>query len=218
MDLIHRKAHQSALFFHVHASLPTVKLVNYALVVALNINILLSRSYNQNPTHVILDYIKNEKGMSLAFASVLVTTALGGLVTLGFALIIFTRSVTEIPLVIQAIDQEVKLAAKHPGTKSFFTLWGSNIFALIGTSCFIALHYLNFKVNYIIYATLFLTFNVPLILRTLRDSIFDCQKPITPFRRKYAIIYDASLRRSFLRNHIVLILFCLLVSFLDIYL
>jgi hypothetical protein len=141
---------------------------------------------------------------------VIVTTALGGLVTLGYALIIFTRSVTEIPLVIQAIDLKIASTTERQKKKGFWEIWASNFFALVATIGFISLHLLNFQFAIGLYLFMFITLNIPLLLMTLRENIFEW-KPISPYQRKYAIVYDLVLRRSFIRNHVVLALFCFLV-------
>mmetsp|Transcript_26128 Transcript_26128/g.33949 ORF Transcript_26128/g.33949 Transcript_26128/m.33949 type:complete len:89 (+) Transcript_26128:1011-1277(+) len=57
MDLIYSKAKQSDIFLRIHSSLPSFKLANYALVVALNINILLSKSSGTSdiPSDIIME-------------------------------------------------------------------------------------------------------------------------------------------------------------------
>eukprot|EP00615_Pteridomonas_danica_P000262 CAMPEP_0114358040 /NCGR_PEP_ID=MMETSP0101-20121206/22031_1 /TAXON_ID=38822 ORGANISM="Pteridomonas danica, Strain PT" /NCGR_SAMPLE_ID=MMETSP0101 /ASSEMBLY_ACC=CAM_ASM_000211 /LENGTH=1066 /DNA_ID=CAMNT_0001501009 /DNA_START=3077 /DNA_END=6274 /DNA_ORIENTATION=+ len=107
MDLIYRKAEQSPIYLFLHSSLPSFKVANYGLVVALNANILLSDASLTSPSKAFTNHLSGADVMNtFELVSMLVTTCLGALVTLGYGLIIFTMSVTEIPLVIQNVDEE----------------------------------------------------------------------------------------------------------------
>jgi hypothetical protein len=145
--------------------------------------------------------------------SVLATTILGCLITIGYALIIFTNSVTEIPLVIQQVDDEALAAtmnSDHVYQSTTWQIWGVFIYGLISASGFIGFHVINFKANVLLYLFVFFGLNVPIGLKAFR--VVAKERPISSsFRRKFAIVYDLLIVRNFLRNHVILTLFCFLV-------
>jgi hypothetical protein len=140
-----------------------------------------------------------------------VTSVLGFLVTLGYALIIFTNSVTEVPLVIQQVDDEIKsMKSKSAVRKSWWEIWGSSVYALVCACGFISFHVINFHPAITLYIFVFFILNFPLALRAFRK--YASENPGTKFRRNYAIVYDLLIVRTFLRNHLVLTLFCFMVK------
>jgi hypothetical protein len=213
MHIIFAKAETSKAYRLLYNNLRYFKLANYGLVFALNMNILLSPASIGSPSVVIAHELSGEShkdnGISrLEIYSVMVTTALGALVTIGYAVIISTLSVTEIPLLIQELDE----AAKHqePLTRNDILLfWAPSLFGFCATLLFVFLHLLNNGPAPALYVALFIIFNVPLGLRAYRKTIGIA--PQTKFLRYFAITYDVLFKRSFMRNHLILSLCCFLV-------
>lgn len=165
-----------------------------------------------------------------------VTTGLGALVTMGYGLIIFTNSVTELPLVIQEVDDEIRASLANTSSsykKTKWEIWGSSVYALLSALGFISFHVINFDPAITLYIFVFLILNVPLGLRAFRiyvsenhtdcyfsslsskssSKVFHSTSRSARWKRNYAIVYDILIIRSFLRNHLILTLFCFLVSF-----
>lgn len=156
---------------------------------------------------------------------------------MGYGLIIYTNSVTEIPLVIQQVDDEVLTAKNyllsisggssisssgeaggitgsrtvggHEKFSSNWEIWSSSVYALVSALGFIGFHCIHFEPNYPLYVIVFLILNVPLGLRAFRSVCRE--RPNSQIRRKYSIVYDLIIIRSFLRNHVILIIFVFLV-------
>jgi hypothetical protein len=64
MDLVYTKAEQSPVFMFLHQSLPSFKVANYGLVVALNANILLGKSSLGSPSATIMDNLSGRSSIS----------------------------------------------------------------------------------------------------------------------------------------------------------
>jgi hypothetical protein len=223
MDLIYAKAEQSTVYRRLHKHLPAFKFANYGLVMALNLNILLSPATSRNPSTSIIEAMSGDADDHLELTSVIVTSALGLLVTIGYGVIIATLAVTELPLLIQELDENAKDIAEEgieveDSSDELINHWLNPMFGLSATIIFIALHMLNIQPNLenglALYLSLIFFINIPLILKAFRSTIGDC--PSTPNRRRFAIVYDLLIKRSFLRNHLLLALCCFLGYFVDV--
>lgn len=109
MELIYHEAEQSKVYRVVHKHLPMVKLANYGLVFALNLNLLLSPASLRTPVLALFEDIDGTNPLSSnERLSLFFTTVLGALVTIGYGLIIANLAVTEVPLLIQELDEEIR--------------------------------------------------------------------------------------------------------------
>jgi hypothetical protein len=221
MDIIFAKAEKSVAYRLLYNNLRYFKLANYGLVFALNLNILLSPASLGSPSAIIAREISGKSGNGdspitrLEIYSVIVTTALGAIVTVGYAVIISTLSVTEIPLLIQELDE----AAKHQQVLSrndILLFWTPSLFGFCATLLFVFLHLLNNRPAPALYIAIIIILNVPLGLRAYRKTIGIA--PQTKFLRYFAITYDVLFKRSFMRNHLILSVCCFLVrvSYLNV--
>jgi hypothetical protein len=64
MNLIYNKAESSPLFLRLHTSLPSLKMANYGMIVALNTNILLAPAHLRSPEQVIVENLVGDEPIS----------------------------------------------------------------------------------------------------------------------------------------------------------
>jgi len=90
----------------------------------------------------------------------------------------------------------------------------------VATLLFCVLHYINFDVDFsnsehiALYAFVILGVNVPAVLGAQRAYIGEA--PESARERQYAIVYDCISKRSFFRNHVVLIACAVLGYFVNV--
>ena len=88
--------------------------------------------------------------------------------------------------------------------------WGLPAYGLLFGSALIILHFVNYRVAENRAQFLFLLAVIPpLALGSLRANL---NPPSNPWERTYAIVFDCLVKKSFLRNHVVLTLCILMVS------
>jgi hypothetical protein len=273
MELIYKMAEQSKVYRFMHNYLPMVKLANYGLVFALNLNLLLSPASLQTPFTALSDDMNGSHPLSTnERLSLFFTTVLALLCAIGYGCISANLAETEVPLLIQELDQEIldsteeavvainaSLDAAHAakvekagisgdsratttttriarvratvpqinGTKTSLLAdeggppvkrdpkaWLPLINGLLLAMLFCMLHTFNFKPNYSLYATVVLAVVVPLTFSSARSYMGP--RPANRRERALAIAFDCVVRRSFLRNYLVLIMCCFLGFFVNV--
>jgi hypothetical protein len=219
MDIIFERADKSFWYKFLFDNLSDIKLMNYGLVVILNLNILLSTAILESPYSVINDLIQgHDSHLSKSEQdSLLITSILGFIIAVGYVVIIATLAVTEIPLLVQQLDAaHEENGGEYPSFGELIKIWTPSVFGLCVSLIFIGLHSLNSSVSsYYLYGFIVFLFNVPLSLRASRQSIGE-NLSFKPFRY-FAIIYDALNERVFLKHHIFLTSSCVLVMCVMIY-
>jgi hypothetical protein len=109
MEIIYREAEQSKVYRILHKHLPMVKLANYGLVFALNLNLLLSPASLGAPAIALVEHIDGTHHLnSNERLSLFFTMITGVLCTIGYGLIITNLAVTELPLLIQELDDGIR--------------------------------------------------------------------------------------------------------------
>lgn len=196
----------------------------YALVVLLNINVMMvtfdrSSGHGYNSLFVTALSPPGDKAVSVAFTVLLVLALVAG-----YSVLIVYHGVTEIPILIKRTDERTAgdLSPESPIKPdnyrdwSAFSVWGA---ALGFNLLFIFMHATNYggggqqggassaDENQANRLYLFLLFGIsfPWTLSCVRNWIV---VPHTPASRRYVLVFDAIVRRSFLRNNAVLIGLC----------
>eukprot|EP00613_Pedinella_sp_CCMP2098_P026412 CAMPEP_0171704950 /NCGR_PEP_ID=MMETSP0991-20121206/12929_1 /TAXON_ID=483369 /ORGANISM="non described non described, Strain CCMP2098" /LENGTH=1839 /DNA_ID=CAMNT_0012294447 /DNA_START=377 /DNA_END=5898 /DNA_ORIENTATION=- len=265
MEIIYHFAEQFKVFRLLHRNLVTVKLLNYGLVFALNFNLLLSPEImGSSPSTMLQGDMDGSKPLNSHERMRLLTTVfLSALSTLWYCVIIATLGITEIPVLIQELDELIREdAAAHATASADDDNEGESsntseerrtstdrrqstiikakmrtdgrdlplladeggppvirdpkawLPLLVGVACagfFIVFHYFNFDTSVVLYFGVMLFVTIPCLLLGLRGHIG--VQPANLRQRRFAIVYDCILRRSFFRNHIILISCCVLGFF-----
>jgi hypothetical protein len=230
MELTYYNAEQSKIYRILHQNLSNVKLANYAVVVAQNLNILLSPSGLGRCPVNSFGRLFNGGLNAVEGRSIVLTTLLSLCFTLGYATIVANHGVTELPLLVQEIDATIREstaeAAIATNADPALTLrkngrnfplladeggipverdsmaWLPLVVALGISLLFSVLHGFNFEPNFGAYAAVFAITCVPSMMMGLRNHVG--KRPANLRERNFAIVYDCLFRRSFLRNYVVL--------------
>jgi hypothetical protein len=212
MEHVHALAETSAPFRFLSRNLPAVKLGVYACVLVLNANVAASDRKHRVPWASLASLLDGSSAAdtSLREAAALgVTFALGALVLGGYSVVSMHLAQLEVPLMLRKMDEEVADALEHDPKGESRTrpqaLNASKGF-LVATLVVGAIHYLNFAPQYGWYLAL-LCFQLPVLASSLRAYT---ALPATPTQRHLCLVYDIILGQPFLRNHVVLALFCVL--------
>jgi len=232
IELTYQRAEQSNMYRVLRKHLSAVKVANYAVVVALNFNILLSpASLGRNPAHSFGKLFGGSQSLNpIEIRSILLTALLSLGFTLGYGAIVANLGVTELPLLIQEIDATIRestseavltanaspaLALRKDGrdfplladeggipVKRNPLAWLPLAAGLLVSTLFSVLHGFNFEPRFDAYATVFAIVCLPLTLRGLREHVG--KRPANVRERTFSIMYDCMFRRSFLRVYVVL--------------
>jgi hypothetical protein len=232
IELTYQRAEQSNVYRLLRKHLVAVKTLNYAVVVALNVNILLSpASLGRNPARSFGKLFGGPESLnSIEIRSILFTAFLSLVFTSGYGAIVANLGVTELPLLIQEIDANIRestaeavfaananpaLALRKDGrdyplladegsvpVKRDPLAWLPLAAGLLVSVLFSVLHGFNFEPAFDAYATVFAVVCLPLTLRGLREHVG--KRPANIKERAFAIMYDCMFRRSFLRVYVVL--------------
>ena len=210
MTLIYNVAERSSIFHMMHSNLPSFSVINYGMVFALNINTFLSPMSLQSPFMSLVSHLTGKQVLNGSERlSLLATSGFVAIVMFGYAMIVLTIGVVEIPLTIKkidklALDSNLDDEKKEIGVTPLTLLYGT-----LATGLFIGLHAINFKLSISLYAAVAAIVNGPQILGVLRKRIG--YRFSSKLFRKYAIVYDCYTQRSFIRNYSMLFICCFLV-------
>jgi len=211
MRLIHSKAEQSPLFRALHHQMPTFKTYLYILVLLLNLNVIMSPNKFESPVRAMIRYFAGDSQLdALEMASLGFTAFLFVIVLAGYCIIIGHLSSTEVPMLMRELDLAWTDDDIIDGDATNLEAWKTfgGVFGL--AAVFIGMQYINYPAVPGWYLAIALCM-YPVFLSSYRASIV---RPTSPFQRKYCITYDIVLKRSFLRNHVILAL-CSILGMYD---
>jgi len=221
MQQVYVLAKKSWSYNFMHEHFLTIKLLQYALVLLVNLNVIMTgygdnkETDNGGKAHLgytsayrgaFVEEVDKKYRWSLYFTYLLgVPNFLGYLCNMGYV------AITEVPIVIREIEALVRdkeTEAKNgmdvmKRDSSAFTWWGVTLaFNVI----FIILHLAAYPGDEqpLLYAFLILGINLPWTLLCIRNYIV---VPDTINTRRYAIIFDSLFTHAFLRNQMILV-FC----------
>jgi hypothetical protein len=226
MQQVYHLAQKSSLYKFMHLHFQEIKMVQYALVLLLNLNVVMA-SYGANKESEPGG--KEDLGYSSAFhaafvggmkkeyrTSLILTFVLGVPNFLGYFFIMAFMGITEVPIVIRLIDntvKEKKLEAQNDAEVIYrdpgaFTWWGVT---LIFNIVFIIQHQAAYPHDRQPALYLFLVFgiNLPWTLLCIRNYILVADTPQT---RLFCIAFDTLVTKPFFRNQTLLV-FCSINGF-----
>ena len=228
MQQVYSLAQKSSLYSLMHRNFGSFKMLQYALVLLLNLNIVMSSYGNDTEGGPGL---KEEGYNSPLYAalgrnpmdpkyntSLLITWVLAVPNFLGYFVLAAFMGITEIPIIIRTIDQNVQdkraeaaagqdVVYRNPGA---FTWWGVT---LVFNIVFIVQHRAAYpdKPQLELYLFLIFGINLPWTLSCMRNYVLVAD---TAPSRFFCIAYDTLLLKPFLRNQTLLV-FCSLNGFLE---
>ena len=225
---VYSLAQKGSLYSLMHRNFSSFKMLQYALVLLLNLNIVMSsygkdteggpglkmEGYN-SPLYAALGTTPMDSKYN---TSLLITWVLAVPNFLGYFVLAAFMGITEIPIIIRTIDQNVldrraeaaagqDVVYRDPGA---FTWWGVT---LVFNVVFIVQHRAAYpgKPESELYLFLIFGINLPWTLRCIRNYVLVAD---TAPSRLFCIAYDTLLLKPFLRNQSLLV-FCSLNGFLE---
>jgi hypothetical protein len=226
MQQVYSLAQQSNIYKFMHQNFQAIKMVQYALVLLLNLNVVMA-SYGQDKETE--PHGKEDLGYSSAFhaafvggmkkeysLSLALTFILGVPNFLGYFFIMAFMGITEVPIIIRLIDNNVhekrleaqsgaEVRYRDPGA---FTWWGVT---LIFNIVFIIQHQAAYPNDpqYGLYLFLVFGINLPWTLLCIRNYILVAD---TSQARVFCIGFDTLVTKPFFRNQLFLV-FCSINGF-----
>ena len=193
----------------IHKNLVSIKWTMYAIVVMLNLNVMMA-------THgagKLKGYVSAADGAldPVYRLSLAITYVLGIVNLMGYCIIVWFLSLTEIPSATQAIEEHAKKCIADPKCHKYTKLsafkWWT--LTLIFNVLFIVMHIANYpgRRAWGLYLLLIFGINFPWTLSCVRNYIV---VPISPQQRQFCIIFDVLVSRPFFRNHLVLMVFSII--------
>lgn len=145
--------------------------------------------------------------------SLTTTSCLSVLVILSYAIISLNQARIEIPLLIKELDavnhgnmdSDDAVGARKAATGALHS-FGLNLFCSCG---FIAIHFINFRSNYELYAALLL-WNIPSLLTAMRKEI-EASGFASKQHRMFAIVFDCFTKCAFIPRYFILSVLSFLV-------
>jgi hypothetical protein len=212
MQQIYKMSNRSRLYKYIHHNIVNIKWSMYALVVLLNINVVMASYGKGQPYGYRSAWTGLMEGLedSSYFQSLVITWVLGVINLLGYVVIVTFLAVTEVPIIISRLDEDVQKKVEdlsfpesHYRDLNAFTWWGVT---LIFNIMFQLMHQANHpeNPNQDLYLFLILGINLPWTLSCIRNYIV---VPNTPWFRIFCILYDTLVTKPFFRNHVLLMVF-----------
>jgi hypothetical protein len=211
MEQIYALSKKSPLYAFINHNIVNIKWSMYALVVLLNLNIVMA-SYGKGSTDgydSISDAVLHGNVQDKYVPSLLISMVLAVINLCGYVVIVGFLGITEVPLVVQEIDDHVDECKasltmteeeyRDPGA---FTWW---FVTLVFNVIFIIQHSANYpdNPNTDLYYVLVFGINLPWTLSCVRNYVV---VPDTRPWRIFCIVYDVLLKKPFFRNHVLLMI------------
>ena len=202
-------ANSYPFYTFIHKNLVSIKWTMYAIVVMLNLNVMMAT----HGTGKMKGYVSAADGAldPICQLSLAITYVLGMLNLIGYCVIVWFLSLTEIPSTTQTIEEYTKKCLADPKCYKYTNLgafkWWT--LTLIFNVLFIVMHIANYpsKRAWGLYLLLIFGINFPWTLSCVRNYIV---VPNSPQQRQFCIVFDVLVSRPFFRNHLVLMIFSII--------
>jgi len=216
MKQVFSLARSSKLYEFMHHNLTSIKMLQYALVILLNLNVIMA-SYGQDLSErhgydsAAEASVGTEDIRSRYRNSLYLTWALGIPNFVGYFFIMGFLGITEVPIIIRQIDDRIEHykmeVLDDPDTPTrnpdAWTWWGVT---LVFNIMFIVMHIFNYPgdPDFTLYYVLVFGINLPWTLLCVRNYI---AVPDTERARWFCIVFDSIVTKPFMRNHLLLLQF-----------
>ena len=193
-------------FFNTHIN--GVKYIIYACVLFLNLNILLSTHEDVvQPGRAFIKLLASDSDiMTKHKLSIVITVVLGLASLVGYLCIAVFLTVRDVPFMLMDMDQQSEKCMRMEGAKSS-DFYNSKAFdrkniSFFATFMCIVVYEVNFSTTESakLFYPLLLLGNVLVLFSCVRNYI---EVPQTMSERLYCLLYDVTLTKGFLRNHVI---------------
>jgi len=213
MQQIHELSKRSAVYTLINQNLGVVKWFQFFLVILLNLNMMMAtfgRDRSEGFISIVHGWTYGLKEPAYE-TSLMIATVLACINLFGYLVVLVFFSVTEVPIIVRKLDEEVRFAEESLSMKKedyrnlgAFTYWGATLF---GNLMFNFMHSANYPNSGELQMVVLLGINLPWTLYCVRKWLV---VPDTSNARVFCIVYDVMVGRPFFRNHVALMFLSIL--------